>query len=152
MSPTQDQPLERPAAGKSSASDSFSVATDEFVREPVETPQDDFWVRSFASYLEQHRHPFNRASHMVGIPLLIVTAIAGLVMLDWRMFVGGQLLGWTIQVLGHRIERNRPVLLGDPVAFLMGPLMVLVEIAESFGMRIAFAKRAREIVQPLDPD
>ena len=103
----------------------------------------DFWSRQFAFYLHEHQDRRNRATHMVGIPLLIVTAVTGLVMLDWRMFVGGQLLGWAIQLAGHRFEGNRPALLKNPVAFLMGPLMVLVEMGELLGLHPSFATRAR---------
>ncbi len=107
---------------------------------------DHFWTQQFAWYLNEHRHPQNRATHMLGIPLLIVTAVVGLVSLDWRMIVGGQLLGWAIQLAGHRIEGNRPALLEDPIAFLMGPLMVLVELFELVGLRFSFADRARRVV------
>lgn len=107
---------------------------------------DHFWTQQFAWYLNEHRHPQNRATHMLGIPLLIVTAVVGLVSLDWRMIVGGQLLGWAIQLAGHRIEGNRPALLKDPIAFLMGPLMVLVELFELVGLRFSFADRARRVV------
>jgi uncharacterized membrane protein YGL010W len=58
----------------------------------------------------------------------------------------GQLVGWAIQIAGHRIEGNRPALLKRPISFLMGPLMVLVEFAEHFGLRFGFARRAREAV------
>jgi uncharacterized membrane protein YGL010W len=111
-----------------------------------EEPKAGLWQREFAHYLAEHRHPANKATHFVGIPLLIGTAVAGLVLLDWRLFLGGQVVGWAIQVLGHRIEGNRPVLLRRPSAFLMGPLMVLVELAGLLGARPAFAERARASV------
>lgn len=104
---------------------------------------DSFWAREFAHYLSEHRHPGNKVTHFIGIPLLIVTMIAALALLDWRIFVGGQILGWAIQLLGHRIEGNRPVLLQRPSAFLMGPLMVLVELGEFLGLRFPFARSAR---------
>lgn len=107
-----------------------------------------FWTRQFAFYLQEHRHPLNRTTHMVGIPLLIITGVWGLLALDWRIFLGGQVVGWVIQVIGHRIEGNRPALLKNPISFLMGPLMVLVEIAELTGLRFGFAQRARAVVFP----
>ena len=106
----------------------------------------DFWAREFALYLGEHRHPLNRATHFIGIPLLIVTAVCGLVTLDWRLFVGGQVVGWTFQLLGHRIEGNRPAFLKRPISFAMGPLMVLVELASLAGIRPGFAERARRHV------
>lgn len=107
----------------------------------TETP--GFWEREYAHDLSEHRHPANEATHFVGIPLLIGTAVAALVLRDWRLFVGGQLVGWALQLLGHRIEGNRPVLLQRPSAFLMGPLMLLVELAGLLGWSPAFARRAR---------
>ncbi|RMG94126.1 MAG: DUF962 domain-containing protein [Deltaproteobacteria bacterium] len=106
----------------------------------------DFWSRQFAYYLNEHRDPRNRATHMVGIPILVVTTLAALVMWDLRMFVGGQLLGWAIQILGHKIEGNKPALLKNPVAFLMGPTMVFVEMLELAGLEFGFAERARKVV------
>lgn len=105
---------------------------------------ESFWAREFAHYLSEHRHPANKATHFIGIPLLIASTVAALTLLDWRLFVGGQLVGWAIQLVGHRIEGNRPVLLQRPSALLMGPLMVLVELGESLGLRFAFARRARQ--------
>ena len=109
---------------------------------------DNFWIRQFAVYLSEHRNPANRLTHIIGIPLLITTAIASILRLDWRMFVGGQIVGWAIQLLGHRIEGNRPALVKNPTAFVMGPFMVLVEIAEFVGIHFEFAEQAREVVLP----
>ncbi len=106
----------------------------------------DFWTREFAFYLYEHRHPLNRLTHMVGVPLLLGTAVVGLWQQDWALLLGGQLVGWAFQIAGHRIEGNRPALLKRPISFVMGPLMVLVEFAEHLGLRFRFARRAREAV------
>ena len=111
---------------------------------PAAAELESFWEREFAHYLSEHRHPGNKATHFVGIPLLILTMIAGLLLLDWRVILGGQVVGWAIQLWGHRIEGNHPVLLHRPSALLMGPLMVLVELGEVCGLRFDFARRARE--------
>ncbi len=105
-----------------------------------------FWAGQFAYYLHEHRDPRNRLMHMLGIPILIVTLIASAIMLDWRMFLGGQLLGWAIQMAGHKLEGSRPAFLHNPVAFVMGPLMVLEEMAERGGVKFAFADRARDAI------
>jgi hypothetical protein len=105
-----------------------------------------FWTREFAHYLNEHRNPLNRATHMVGVPLLLLTGFWGLWQGNWTMVIVGQLVGWAIQIAGHRIEGNRPALLKRPISFLMGPLMVLVEFAELLGLHFRFARRARETV------
>ncbi len=106
-----------------------------------------FWSRQYALYLAEHKNPWNRRTHMVGVPLLLVTAIVGLARLDWVLIVGGQLVGWTIQIVGHKIEGNKPALLKNPVSFLMGPLLVLMEIVELVsGWQPAFARKARAAV------
>lgn len=105
----------------------------------------DFWTRQFAFYLLEHTHPVNRATHMVGIPLLIITLIWGILSLNLWIFIGGQIVGWAIQLIGHRIEGNRPALLKNPISFLMGPLMVTVEILELIGLEFGFAHQARTV-------
>lgn len=107
---------------------------------------DHFWTREFAYYLYEHRHPLNRLTHMFGIPILVVTAVLALATVSWRLFLGGWTVGWAIQILGHRIEGNRPALLKRPIAWLLGPLMVSVELLELAGLRFAFAARARRAV------
>ena len=107
---------------------------------------DNFWEREFAYYLNEHRHPANRFTHLFGIPILVVTAGVGLATANWPLVIGGQVVGWAIQIAGHRIEGNRPALLKRPISFLMGPLMVSTELLEMVGMRFAFAERARELL------
>jgi hypothetical protein len=106
----------------------------------------NFWERNFEFYLREHQHPGNRATHMVGIPILIATAVWGIVSASWAWFIGGQIVGWAFQLWGHRIEGNKPALLKNPIAFLMGPLMVLVELLEFVGIHFDFAARARKAV------
>ena len=107
---------------------------------------EDFWTRNFAFYLNEHRNPVNRTTHMIGIPILIVTTLAAIIMLDWRMFVGGQLLGWALQLAGHKIEGNKPALLKNPSAWLMGPLVVLVEMLGGLGLHFGFTEKARKLI------
>jgi uncharacterized membrane protein YGL010W len=105
-----------------------------------------FLTDEFAHYLQEHQHPWNRATHMVGIPIIVLTPLIALALLDWRWLVGGQVVGWAFQLLGHRFEGNRPALVKRPISVLMGPLMVGVEYLELVGFRFAFAKAAREQV------
>jgi hypothetical protein len=73
---------------------------------------DSFWRRP-ARYLyrrwrSRHRHPFNFAIHLVGIPL----AVAGVVLflaLPWSQWYWGAsafVLGYVLQYWGHRVEGN----------------------------------------------
>jgi hypothetical protein len=105
-----------------------------------------FWTREFAYYLHEHRNPLNRLTHMVGVPLLLVTAAVGLAQHNWALLIFGQVIGWAFQIAGHRIEGNRPALLKRPISFVMGPQMLLVEFAERLGLHFGFARRAREAV------
>ena len=108
---------------------------------------EDFWTRHFALYLYEHQHPLSRLLHMFGIPILLFTALLALITHSWGLFLIGQIVGWTIQILGHKIEGNRPAFLRDPTSFVMGPVMVLVELAEMGGIHFEFAQRARRAVE-----
>jgi hypothetical protein len=66
--------------------------------------------RILRNWRERHRHPFNFWIHLVGIPL----AVAGLFLLcfgaiwdvPWYWGVGGLVLGYLLQWIGHRVEGN----------------------------------------------
>jgi hypothetical protein len=56
-------------------------------------------------WMVRHRHPFNFAIHLIGIPL----AVAGVVLLfvlPWYWGVGAIVLGYLLQYVGHRVEGN----------------------------------------------
>lgn len=106
----------------------------------------EFLTQEFTLYLQEHRHPMNRATHMVGVPLIVFTPLIALYLMDWRWLVGGQVIGWAIQIAGHRFEGNKPALLKRPISLLMGPIMVFVEYLEFLGLKFEFARIARERV------
>src|SRR5262245_39350546 len=60
------------------------------------------------NWRERHRHPFNFAIHLLGIPL----AVAGLVLfvaLPWSLWywgVGAFVAGYLLQFVGHLVEGN----------------------------------------------
>ena len=68
-------------------------------------------------YNESHRHPVNRACHVVGIPMIILGVLLGLGVLVYRplwpvplaLFIGG----WVLQFIGHAIEGKPPAFLSD---------------------------------------
>jgi len=57
-----------------------------------------------ANWRERHRHPFNFAIHLLGIPI----AVTGFVLLFiWPWWgLGGLVLGYLLQWIGHRVEGN----------------------------------------------
>jgi len=107
-----------------------------------------FWTREFALYLHEHQHPGNRLTHLLGIPIIVVTPVVALVTRSWAWLVGGLVVGWILQLLGHRLEGNKPAFLKRPVSFAMGPLMVTVELVGYLGLRPAFAEEARRLSAP----
>jgi hypothetical protein len=64
-----------------------------------------FLRKVLRNWRERHRHPFNFAIHLIGIPL----AVAGVVLLfftDWYWGVGAFVLGYLLQWIGHLVEGN----------------------------------------------
>jgi uncharacterized membrane protein YGL010W len=61
--------------------------------------------RLLAEYEQDHQHPANRALHLVGI-----TLIGSSVALAWLppVALAAFASGWAAQLIGHRIEGNKP--------------------------------------------
>jgi uncharacterized membrane protein YGL010W len=83
------------------------------------------------AYRLQHQHPLNRATHVVGIPLVIASAVVPFVVwartgaFGWRELLALWSVGWALQFLGHGIEGNSPAFFRDVRQLLVGPLFVL---------------------------
>lgn len=66
----------------------------------------------WARYWIRHRHPLNRALHMVGVPLLAAACLLALVQLvQWRWDLWWRpvillIVSYLLQWVGHRIEGN----------------------------------------------
>ena len=64
--------------------------------------------RALQNWRERHRHSFNFAIHLVGIPL----AVAGVVLLfalpwdEWYWGASAFVLGYVLQFVGHCVEGN----------------------------------------------
>ena len=57
------------------------------------------------NWRERHRHPFNFAIHLIGIP----AAVAGVVLLfffPWYWGAALFVLGYLLQFIGHQVEGN----------------------------------------------
>jgi uncharacterized membrane protein YGL010W len=73
-------------------------------------------------YHADHKHPLNHATHIVGIPAIIVSLVV--VFFDWKWGLGLFVGGWILQFIGHGIEGNRPSFMKDPRFLLIGPLFI----------------------------
>ncbi len=80
------------------------------------------WSRLLESYKADHKDPRNRATHMVGIPMIlaslpIAATIVGLP-LGAALFTGG----WALQFLGHHYEGNDPAFFTDRRSLAVGAM------------------------------
>jgi uncharacterized membrane protein YGL010W len=73
------------------------------------------WI---ARYSESHQHPVNRLLHTLGIPLIVVSLVAGaagLIFMPVLLPIAGALflLGWIFQFVGHAFEGKPPEFFKD---------------------------------------
>ncbi len=64
-----------------------------------------FLKRRLDGWRERHRLPFNFWIHLIGIPMVVVS-VALLFFLPWYWGVGGIVLGYLLQWIGHLAEGN----------------------------------------------
>ncbi len=77
----------------------------------------EFWP----FYLDEHRHPRNRALHLLGTGAALVLLIASLATLDWRLVVAAMIVGYAFAWIGHFFfERNRPATFTFPLWSVSG--------------------------------
>ena len=84
------------------------------------------------NYKAKHRHPANRACHLIGIPLIILAL--PLFLFDWRWALGVFVVGWVFQFIGHAIEGNQPAFFRNPVYLLVGPPWLVRRAGEAIGL------------------
>ena len=77
--------------------------------------------------MTRHRNGWNRALHMVGVPLAPILLVVFLVTGHWWLAAGAFVLGYTLQWIGHRIEGNsmRDSLEGSVVRLLTAPIRLV---------------------------
>ena len=68
-------------------------------------------------YRRTHTHPINKATHTVGIPMIVVSL--PLFFFHWEWALGLFVGGWILQFIGHAFE-------GKPPAFFKNPLFLIV--------------------------
>jgi uncharacterized membrane protein YGL010W len=84
------------------------------------------------AYKAKHRHPLNRLTHTIGIPLIVVSL--PLFFWDWRWALGLFVVGWVFQFVGHAIEGNSPAFFRNPVYLLVGPLWLVRRALAAVGL------------------
>lgn len=79
------------------------------------------WI---AQYATSHQHPFNRACHTVGIPLIAISIPLFLVAIFvhglWPLPLALFVVGWIFQFLGHAVEGKPPEFFKDWRFLLVG--------------------------------
>jgi len=69
-------------------------------------------------YRRDHTHPVNKATHMVGIPLILVSL--PLLLAAPSLGATSFVVGWIFQLVGHAFEGKRPSFLRDPRFLVVG--------------------------------
>ena len=82
------------------------------------------------TYKEKHRHPLNKLSHSIGIPMIVVSL--PLFLFNWRWALALFVIGWIFQFIGHLIEGNQPAFFRNPVYLLVGPWWLVKRVAAVF--------------------
>jgi uncharacterized membrane protein YGL010W len=83
-------------------------------------------------YKAKHRHPLNRLTHSIGIPMIVVSL--PLFFFSWRWALALFVVGWVLQFVGHWIEGNQPAFFRNPVYLLIGPLWLARRALSSLGL------------------
>ncbi len=91
------------------------------------------WSDWIQRYGQSHRHPINRACHLIGIPLILVALGMAVLGLGWPELRWAALglfgLGWALQFAGHAVEGTAPEFLSDPRFLLVGVRWWLSKVA-----------------------
>ena len=77
-------------------------------------------------YKAEHRHPMNRLTHTIGIPMIVVSIVW--FFFNWKIGLTLFVVGWILQFIGHAFEGNRPAFFSNPVYLLVGPLWFVKKI------------------------
>jgi uncharacterized membrane protein YGL010W len=85
------------------------------------------------TYKAKHRHPLNRLSHTIGIPMIVLSL--PLFFFSWSWALGLFVIGWTFQFIGHAIEGSRPAFLTNPIYVLVGLQWLVRRGAAVIGFR-----------------
>lgn len=83
-------------------------------------------------YKAKHRHPLNRLTHSIGIPMIVVSL--PLFFFNWRWALALFVVGWILQFVGHAIEGNQPAFFRNPIYLIIGPLWIARRALAALGL------------------
>jgi uncharacterized membrane protein YGL010W len=86
--------------------------------------------RMLEDYRQDHTHPVNRAMHMIGIPMILLSLPLLFVSPPLSIFLF--VVGWIFQITGHLIEGNVPSFVRNPRYLLVGPRWYFEKVASFF--------------------
>ena len=92
------------------------------------------------NYKEKHRHPLNKLSHSIGIPMIVVSL--PLFFFNWKWALALFVTGWIFQFVGHAIEGNQPAFFKNPAYLVVGPMWLL---RRALGLGKSPARKEREV-------
>ncbi len=84
------------------------------------------------NYKAKHRHPVNKLSHSIGIPMIVISL--PLFLFNWRWALVLFVVGWILQFVGHLVEGNRPAFFSNPMYLLVGPWWLARRAASALGL------------------
>jgi len=89
---------------------------------------------------------------LLGAGLFFGTWVAGLDDPTWLLVgVGGFMLGWVIQFIGHYFEGRKPAFFDDVMGLAIGPLFVLAEVLFKLGFYSELAQQVEARSGPVRP-
>lgn len=84
-----------------------------------------------AHYRAEHTRFGTRLTHVVGIPLIVLSL--PVMLARWPVGLALFAMGWILQAIGHRIEGNKPAFFANPLYLLVGVAWVGIELAGWLG-------------------
>lgn len=80
------------------------------------------WSRLLESYKGDHKDPRNRATHMVGIPMILASLPISATVVGLPLGAALFTTGWAFQFLGHYYEGNDPAFMSDRRSLVVGAM------------------------------
>jgi hypothetical protein len=80
----------------------------------------------YSFYDEKHRHPVNRALHMIAIPVGFSSLIV--VWFHWLLAIALVVAAFALAWIGHWIEGNMPAFLINPLHVFIAPVWMARKI------------------------